>query len=72
MKTIALEDLVTLVCTDFVKENKQLLRPKYTTNVGGFLKSNKIPYLTMNFAKRRKISEKLLYKIEQVYIKNKS
>jgi len=51
MKTIAIEDLVTIVCTEFVKQNKREI----------FQSSKRdIPYLKMNYAKRRKISEKLI------------
>jgi hypothetical protein len=51
MKTIAIEDLVTIVCTEFVKQNK-----------GEIFQSSKrnIPYLKMNYNRRRKISEKLI------------
>lgn len=54
MKTneIALEDLVTLVCTEFVKQNKDNLQRCAWL---GF-----IPYLKLNYKQRRKISEKIL------------
>jgi len=54
MKTIAIEDLVTIVCTEFVKQNKGELQ----IGVGGSKRD--ISYLKMNYAKRRKISEKLI------------
>ena len=54
MKTIAIEDLVTIVCTEFVKQNKREI----------FQSSKRdMPYLKMNYSRRRKISEKLIEKI---------
>ena len=51
MKTIAIEDLVTIVCTEFVKQNKREI----------FQSSKRdMPYLKMNYSRRRKISEKLI------------
>jgi hypothetical protein len=57
MKTIELEDLVTLVCTEFVKQNKNILieQNNYSYDDNGY-----IPYLKMNWQKRRKISEKII------------
>ena len=64
MKTIAIEDLVTIVCTEFVKQNKGELQiggggSKYEVDYN----SRDIPYLKMNYNRRRKISEKLIEKI---------
>jgi hypothetical protein len=65
MKKIALEDLVTLVCTEFVKLNKARLQGiedmQYDYNC------LRIPYLKMNFMKRRKLSEKLIDKMLKDY-----
>jgi hypothetical protein len=57
MKTIAIEDLVTIVCTEFVKQNKGEIQ------ISKCKSKKEIPYLKMNFSKRRKISEKLIEKI---------
>lgn len=57
MNTIALEDLVTLVCTEFVKiEQHNALRKTYDYEKDRYI----TPYLKMNMSKRRKISEKIL------------
>lgn len=60
MNTIAIEDLVTVVCTEFVKQNKREIQIS-KNNKNRY--RNEIPYLKMNFNKRRKISEKLIEKI---------
>lgn len=58
MNTIDLEDLVTLVCTEFVKQNKDILQEHYT--LFGKEERPTMDYLKMNMKRRRKISEKLI------------
>ncbi len=52
MQTIELETLVTLVCTEFVKQNKSALQLDK--------KNGSIKYLKMNFKKRKNISSRIL------------
>ena len=56
--TISFEDLVTVVCTKFVKMNKEDLQEFWETKNGGFYV--RTSYLKKNFEKRRKISEKII------------
>jgi len=51
--SIAFEDLVTVICTEFVKQNVDHLQ--YGERIEA-----RIPYLKKNYAKRRKISEKVI------------
>lgn len=51
--SIAFEDLVTVICTEFVKQNVENLQYDWQND-------SRIPYLKKNFAKRRKISEKVI------------
>lgn len=66
MNTIALEDLVTIVCTEFVKQNRHLLQQFAVMEINKHkVAVNKmIPYLKMNAKARRKISERLLESLE--------
>lgn len=52
MKKITLEDIVTEVCTEFVKNNKDILQK---CSKKGF-----IPYLKLNRDKKKKLASKLL------------
>jgi hypothetical protein len=61
MNTIALEDLVTLVCTEFVKLEKDDYLYAQLDKNGSY----RFNYLKMNMAKRRKISEKILESLEK-------
>lgn len=56
--TISFEDLVTVVCTEFVKQNKWDLQEYWERNKS--YTSYRTSYLKKNFEKRRKISEKLI------------
>jgi len=56
MKEIAIEDLATLLITEFVKQNKGKLRGEHSS---GWNSSN-IPFLKMNFNARRKLVSKVL------------
>ena len=49
--SIAFEDLVTVICTEFAKKNTWDLQLTY---------KDRMPYLQMNSARRRKISEKII------------
>jgi hypothetical protein len=72
MKSIELEDIVSVVCTEFVKQNKDLLqgRKRWDSETESFY--YKIPYLKMNYMKRRKISDKLIDKIHEMMDKEKA
>lgn len=59
MKIIELEDIITLVCTEFVKKNQSLLKPHYKAW------DPRIPYLRLSTKARRKISEKLINHLEE-------
>lgn len=56
--TISFKDLVTVVCTEFVKRNKEDLQEFYEKKNSYFY--YRTSYLKKNFEKRRKISEKLI------------
>ncbi len=60
MKEIALEDIATLFVTEFIKteQHKSLYRdssPQW----------ERVPFLKMNFSKRRKIISKILDKMDE-------
>jgi len=63
MKEIAIEDIATVFASEFVKEYKGLLKPR------GCLRNSvlraEIPFLKMNYARRRKLVEKFLDKMEK-------
>lgn len=65
IKCIAIEDLITLVCTEFVKQNKKLIQWESCDKYGNYLEFAYVPYLKMNYKARRKLSEKLLDKMEK-------
>lgn len=62
--TISFKDLVTVVCTEFVKQNKEALQEqeehRYNSERHCEYYSFRTSYLKKNFEKRRKISEKLI------------
>jgi hypothetical protein len=68
MKIIAIEDLITLVCSEFVSMNKEYLQYRWNSSVNGN-ELLRIPYLKMNFKQRRRLSEKLIDKMDQDYLK---
>ena len=63
LKSVALEDLVTLVITEFLKNHKRVVLRKIFENDD----FDRIPYLNKNKAQRNKISEKI---IESIVPKN--
>lgn len=69
MKTIDIDEAVTVLLTEFVKENKRILKPKYTIRFVGLPDSDSISYLKMNFVQRMRITKKLIDKMKDVYTK---
>jgi hypothetical protein len=67
MNSIAIEDLATLFATEFVKNSKEYLMPSQSID---WIKARNIPFLKMNYSKRRKIVENILEKIEKDLKKN--
>jgi hypothetical protein len=53
---ISFEDVVTVICTKFVQQHRELLNKVYWEEKTD---TWKMPYLKMSYAKRRKISEKV-------------
>lgn len=53
---VAVEDLVVIVCTEFVKQYADKLQVEDDYHSG----KTYIPYLRMNYKARRKLAEKLL------------
>lgn len=52
MNTIDIEDIVTIVCSEFLRQEK------YLTSLNKF--SGRIPYLQMNMAARGRVSRRLI------------
>jgi len=50
------EDLITDICTEFVKQQREILNKSYWEEKTDTWKT---PYLKMSYQKRRKISEKI-------------
>lgn len=68
MKTVAIEDLATEFVTEFVRMNKRALQGDDCRDhrSGGWKPwSSNIPFLKMSYARRRKLIEKTLDKIEK-------
>lgn len=64
MKEIAIEDIATVFASEFVKEYKGLLKPRGCLR-NSVLRLAEIPFLKMNYARRRKLVEKFLDKMEK-------
>lgn len=61
INSIELEDIATIFASEFVKESKEYLIPSKQKDL---VAEKNIPFLKMNYNRRRKIVEKVLDKIE--------
>jgi len=59
MKEIAIEDIATVFVSEFVKQTTFLKRSGYCSNTRMFYRD----FLKMNYARRRKLVEKVLDKM---------
>lgn len=61
MNSIELEDIATIFASEFVKESKEYLMPSQEKD---WIAGKNLPFLKMNYNRRRKIVEKVLDKIQ--------
>ncbi len=63
MKEIAIEDIATVFVSEFVKEFKEYLEKQALYDITMDTYGTYIPFLKMNYARRRKLVEKVLDKM---------
>ena len=65
MKSIDIEDVATLLVSDFVKQNKRCLQTRRTTQICacGYGHKSFTPFLKMPFARRKKLVVQTLDKL---------
>lgn len=61
---MAIEDIATVFASEFVKYAKEHLMPNQKDD---WIKARNIPFLKMNYQKRKKIVESLLEKMVQFF-----
>lgn len=64
-RSIAIEDIATVFVSEFVKLNKDRLQKEWNGAFWEFPESHHVPFLKMNYMRRRKLVEKVLDKIEK-------
>jgi len=65
VKTVAIEDLVTVVVSEFVKMNKARLQYKDVFAKNMMNDYAYLPYIKSNYMRRRRLSEKVIDRLEK-------